>query len=189
MNETEILDQSSVEEQVQTETGTLTDANANRQAIDSVFTILGFEKCFLDESHSPGKPNIRTRTKSAPLVLHVDDDVDLVDAVTSRLAAAGYRVASALDGVSGMQEALKHPASAIILDYDMPNGRGDVVIDLLKGNERTQDIPIIVLTAVQQKHLKRTLLNKGADVFMTKPFEFTELQAVLASLLEGDDEE
>jgi CheY-like chemotaxis protein len=189
MNGIETLDQTSTND-VQTDqcpTETATDANPNRQAIDSVFTILGFEKCFLDESHAPGKPNLRARTKSAPLILHVDDDVDLVDAVTSRLAAAGYRVASALDGVSGMQEALRHPANAIILDYDMPNGRGDVVVDLLKGNERTQDIPIIILTAVQQKHLKRTLLNKGADVFMTKPFEFSELQAAISGLLEGDD--
>ena len=192
MNKTQTFNQTSVNEDVATEecpNETSADMNHNREAIDSVFTILGFEKCFLDDSHSPIKPNIRVRTKSAPLILHVDDDVDLVDAVTSRLAAAGYRVASALDGVSGMQEALRHPASAIILDYDMPNGRGDVVIDLLKSNERTKDIPIVVLTAVQQKSLKRTLLNKGADVFMNKPFEFAELQAVIASLLEGDDNE
>ena len=171
------------------QTATSTAANANREAIDSVFTNLSFEKCFLDESHSPGKPNIRFSDKSAPLILHVDDDVDLVDAVTSRLSAAGYRVASALDGVSGMQEALRHPASAIILDYDMPNGRGDVVIDLLKSNDRTAEIPIIVLTAVQKKGLKRTLLSKGANVFMTKPFEFDELQATIEKLLNGDDDE
>ena len=192
MNESKTITEKRVNCGPQTDecqTETQKGSNSNRQAIDSVFTNLGFEKCFLDESHSPVKPNFQSRTKSAPLILHVDDDVDLVDAVTSRLLAAGYRVASALDGVSGMQEALRHPANAIILDYDMPNGRGDVVIDLLKSNERTQDIPIIVLTAVQQKHLKRTLLNKGADVFMTKPFEFSELQATISSLLDGGDDE
>ena len=174
--------------EVEAQIGTLTLPNANRQAIDSVFTMLGFEECFLDESHSAKKSNLPTQPKTAPLILHVDDDVDLVDAVTSRLAAAGYRVASALDGVSGMQEALRYPADAVILDYDMPNGRGDVVIDLLKANKRTKDIPIIVLTAVQQKHLKRKLLNQGADVFMTKPFEFAELQMVLKDLLRDADQ-
>ena len=170
------------------QTGSSSGLNANRMAIDSVFTTSGFEKCFLDESHFLGKPNMQTQAKSAPLILHVDDDVDLVDALSSRLAAAGYRVASALDGVSGMQQALRHPANAVILDYDMPNGRGDVVIDLLKANKRTQDIPIIILTAIQKNHLKRKLLSKGADIFMTKPFEFTELQTVLRSLLDGNDD-
>ena len=182
MNNTDTFAQTEIE--ADTQTAPLSEQkNSNRHAIDNVFTSLGFEKCFLDESHSSGKPSTRTRAQSVPLVLHVDDDVDLVDAVTSRLAAAGYRAASALDGVSGMQEALRYPASAVILDYDMPNGRGDVVIDLMKANERTRDIPIIVLTAVQKKHLKRKLLNQGADVFMTKPFEFAELQTALSDLL------
>ena len=171
---------------VETQTETLTESNSSRQEIYSVVTILGHEKCFQDESHPPRKPMLSRKAKSAPLVLHVDDDVDLVDAVTSRLAAAGYRASSALDGVSGVQEALRQSANAIILDYDMPNGRGDAVIELLKANDKTKDIPIIVLTAVHQKNLGRKLLNKGADIFMTKPFEFAELQANLKSLLEGD---
>ena len=185
MNKTDAFTQTS--NVVKAQTHTVAELNAKREEIYSVVTILGFEKAFADDSHSPRKPNIRTPSESAPLVLHVDDDVDLVDAVTSRLAAAGFRATSALDGVSGVQAALRTQANAIILDYDMPNGRADAVIDLLKANDQTKTIPIIVLTAVQQKHLERKLLNKGADMFMTKPFEFTELQANLKSLLEGDD--
>ena len=151
--------------------------------IDRVFTQVGFDKFFLDDSHAPRTPHMFAQEQLAPLVLHVDDDQDLVDAVTSRFQAAGYRVASALDGVSGVQEALAHPADAIILDYDMPNGRGDIVIDLLKGNDKTKDIPIVVLTAVHKKGLKRELLSKGADVFMTKPFDFEELQATVFDLI------
>ena len=154
-----------------------------RHAIDAVFNGLGFDQLFLDEPHAPSKPKMQKNKGLAPLVLHVDDDVDLVDAVTSRLKASGFRVACALDGISGMQVALLHPADAIILDYDMPNGRGDVVIDLLKGNDRTKDIPIVVLTAVHQKGLKRQLLGKGADVFMTKPFEFEDLKNTVDSLI------
>ena len=82
-----------------------------------------------------------------------------------------------------MESALVYPADAIILDYDMPNGRGDTVIDLLKGNESTREIPIVVLTAVHKKGLKRELLSRGADVFMTKPFEFSELQSTVSELI------
>ncbi|MDB4766285.1 response regulator [bacterium] len=152
--------------------------------IDRVFTQVGFDQFFLDNSHTPRKPHIIAKKANAPLVLHIDDDQDLVDAVTSRFKASGFRVASALDGVSGVQEALAHPADAIVLDYDMPNGRGDVVIDLLKSNDKTKNIPIVVLTAVHKKGLKRELLSKGADVFMTKPFDFEELQATVSGLID-----
>ena len=160
------------------------DTTMKADVIDRVFTQVGFDKFFLDDSHAPRTPHMLAQESLAPLVLHVDDDQDLVDAVTSRFHAAGYRVASALDGVSGVQAALAHPADAIILDYDMPNGRGDIVIDLLKGNDKTKDIPIVVLTAVHKKGLKRQLLSKGADVFMTKPFDFEELQATVFDLID-----
>ena len=159
------------------------ESTSQASVIDRVFTQVGFDKFFLDDSHTPKSPHMRAKEANAPLVLHIDDDQDLVDAVTSRFQAAGFRVASALDGVSGVQEALALPADAIILDYDMPNGRGDVVIDLLKGNDKTKNIPIVLLTAVHKKGLKRELLSKGADVFMTKPFDFQELQEVVSELI------
>ena len=167
---------------------TRTDTDASKTAvIDRIFTQIGFDKFILDDSHTLKRPHLQSKAEQTPLILHVDDDQDLVDAVTSRFAANGYRVASALDGVSGVQEALLHPADVVILDYDMPNGRGDVVIDLLKSNEKTQSIPIVVLTAVHKKGLKRELLSKGADVFMTKPFDFVELQSTVEDLIDSDE--
>ena len=103
--------------------------------------------------------------------------------MTSRLSAGGFRVASATDGMAGVQSAMIFPVNAVILDFDMPNGCGDTVIDLLKANEKTKDVPIIVLTAVHKKGLKRELLNKGADVFMTKPFEYAELEKAVKDLI------
>jgi CheY-like chemotaxis protein len=162
----------------------VTDSRKKLSTVDRVFSRSGFEKLFLDGAQPPKRPHIRSKDVNAPLVLHVDDDVDLVDAVTSRLRSKGFRVASALDGISGMQAALLYPASVIILDYDMPNGRGDTVIDLLKSNKNTENIPIIVLTAVHKKGLKRQLLNQGANVFMTKPFDFEELQETVSSMID-----
>ena len=154
-----------------------------RSVHDHVFSQIGFDSLFTDGAHTARRPHMRTKDLNSPMILHVDDDQDLVDAVTARFRASGYRVASALDGVSGMQAALLYPATAIILDYDMPNGRGDTVIDLLKSNDKTRNIPIVVLTAVHKKGLKRELLSRGADVFMTKPFEFSELQTTVADLV------
>ncbi len=166
-----------------------TDAPAGkREVIDKVFTQRSFEKLYLDAPHSPRKPKFNIEDGNLPLVLHVDDDIDLVNAVTARFRASGYRVASALDGESGMKEALFHAANAIVLDYDMPNGRGDQVIELLKKHEETENIPIVVLTAIHKKGLKRQLLNQGADSFMTKPFEFAELEETVAGLIDSADE-
>jgi CheY-like chemotaxis protein len=169
---------------VQNNTQVQTSPRKTIRVIDNVFTQVGFDKCFLDNPQPPRRPHIKTQEVEMPLILHDDDDVDLVDAVTSRLKANGYRVACALDGISGVQAALLYPADAIILDYDMPNGRADTVIDLLKANDRTKDIPIVVLTAIQKKSLKRELLSKGADMFMTKPFDFEELQENVTSLID-----
>lgn len=144
-------------------------------------------RLYADSSHAKSRPHFKTTDVNTPLVLHVDDDPDLVDAVTSRFRASGFRVASALDGVTGMKTAMMYSANAIILDYDMPNGRGDTVIDLLKANDKTKDIPIVVLTAVHKKGLKRELLNKGADKFMTKPFEFDQLKSTVSSLIGSNE--
>jgi CheY-like chemotaxis protein len=138
---------------------------------------------YVESAHSFRKPRIQISDTKKSLILHIDDDVDLVDAVTSRLSAGGFRVASATDGMAGVQSAMIFPVNAVILDFDMPNGCGDTVIDLLKANEKTKDVPIIVLTAVHKKGLKRELLNKGADVFMTKPFEYAELEKAVKDLI------
>ena len=175
--------------QAATKTQTLTKLITNRQKINSRNAAFGQHKAFIDQSHPPGKPILPAKAKSAPLILHVDDDVDVVDAVTTRLAAFGYRTASAHDGMSGVNEALRQSVNAIILDYDMPNGRGDVVIDLLRANEKTKDTPIIVLTAVEQKNLARQLLNRGANAFMLKQSKLSSLQAILKTLLDGEDDD
>jgi len=154
------------------------------KALVQVFTIAGFDSCFLNSAESPKRPHFKVSDNQSPMVLHIDDDIDLVDALTVRLRAAGMRVGCALDGQSGIQAALNEPASAIILDYDMPNDRGDVILDLLKKNERTQNIPVVVLTAIHKRGLKKEMLSRGASAFMTKPFEFEELLGVVNSLVE-----
>lgn len=124
-----------------------------------------------------------------PLVLHIDDDVDLVDALTTRLVASSFRVESAFDGQGGIELARNRPVNAIILDYDLQGGRGDAIVAKLKSDDRTKNIPIIILTAVQERGLQREMLVRGADRFMTKPFEFKELESTVRDLIYGDKEE
>lgn len=108
-------------------------------------------------------------------VLHVDDDKELSDVLKRKLQLHGISVIRAFDGTTGVRKAMMHPASAIILDYEMPNGRGDYVLTRLRDNPLTREVPIVVLTGTKDRFLERRLLNMGANAFFNKPPEFGKL--------------
>ena len=112
-------------------------------------------------------------------VLHVDDDREFTNVVRQRLAPLGISVVSVYDGRSGIRKAFSRDASAIILDYEMPNGQGDFVLGRLKENSITRDIPVIVLTGKKDRFLERRLLGMGASLFLNKPPQFDRLIAEL----------
>ena len=72
-----------------------------------------------------------------------------------------------------------HPASAILLDYNLPDGQGDYVLRRLKENPATADIPVIVLTGNSSTAVRRQMFNLGADAYLTKPLDFADLMDVL----------
>ena len=96
-------------------------------------------------------------------------------ALKLRLEAHGVAVVRAFDGTSGLRFAFSRPADVIILDYEMPNGRGDYIVQRLKDNPVTNGIPVIVITGRGDRLLERRLLAMGAAKFMNKPPDFCEL--------------
>ena len=119
-------------------------------------------------------------TSMPPWVLHVEDDALFSAALKTRLESHGVAVIRAFDGIDGIRNAFKHPADAIILDVEMPNGSGDEVLRLLKETESTRDIPVILLTCRNDRAFKQKMLNMGAVAYLNKPLEFSELQRELA---------
>ncbi len=115
-----------------------------------------------------------------PWVLHVEDDAQFSDGLKTRLEAHGVAVIRAFDGMDGVRSAFKHPADAIILDVEMPNGSGDEVLRLLKDDESTRDVPVIVLTCHKDRVFRRKMLDMGAIAYLNKPLDFSELQRELA---------
>ncbi len=108
-------------------------------------------------------------------MLCIDDDHDFSTALACRLESHDIGVINAYDGREGFQKAFMQPASAIILDYNMPNGQGDYVLRRLKETPVTREIPVIVLTGRKEASIRRMMLNMGADAFLTKPVEFEHL--------------
>ena len=114
-------------------------------------------------------------------LLLIEDDAGLVFTLTDRLLAAGYGVATALDGVAGLKQALQNVVDCIILDVMLPEKNGfDVCRELRQKGVFT---PILMLTARGQTDDKVTGLKLGADDYLTKPFEAAELLARLEALI------
>lgn len=116
-------------------------------------------------------------------ILVIDDERDLVETITFRLEAAGYKVITAGDGQEGLDKAREMKPDLILLDIMMPKMDGYQVCRFLKFDEEYKDIPIIMLTARGQESDKNTGKNVGADDYVTKPFDGGELLLKIKKLV------
>jgi adenylate cyclase len=112
------------------------------------------------------------------LVLAIDDDPDMIVLLRENLADAGYRVVGATGGQKGLEKARQLQPSVITLDIMLPDVDGWQVLHQLRADPATRDIPVVVLTVVDQEHLGRRL---GAAAYIVKPFERDELVGALRS--------
>jgi DNA-binding response OmpR family regulator len=117
-------------------------------------------------------------------VLIIDDEIDLVETMTFRLESAGYEVINAFDGLEGLDKARAENPDIILLDVMMPKMDGYHVCRMLKFDEKYRHIPIIMLTARGQEQDKATGLEVKADLYMTKPFESSELMTNIKKLID-----
>lgn len=111
----------------------------------------------------------------AKKILVVDDEPELLKAITIRLKASGYELVTAPDGVEGLEKAKSLKPDLIVLDVLMPKMDGYEVCRMLKFDEKYKSIPIIMLTAKAQDIDKAVGKKVGADDYLTKPFETQEL--------------
>lgn len=119
-------------------------------------------------------------------ILHIEDDRELSAALSMRLRPYGVAVIPAFNGMEGYRRAFLHPASAIILDMELPNGNGDYVMRRLKETPVTRDIPVIVLTGRKERTVERQMMNLGADAYLHKPVNLDELLAILERVTKLD---
>ena len=106
------------------------------------------------------------RTDRNRCILAIDDDPDTIYLLRENLTEAGYEVIVASDGEDGLRKARQHRPGAVVLDILMPQKDGWQVLHQLKADPETRDIPIIVLSIVDQKDLGFRL---GASDYLLKP--------------------
>jgi DNA-binding response OmpR family regulator len=114
---------------------------------------------------------------AAATILVIDDDPVIQDLMTSFLGKEGYHVIVAPGGEEGLVEARKSRPDVITLDVAMPRMDGWTVLGALKADPALADIPVIMLTMVDNKNMGYAL---GAVDYMTKPLNRERLAAVLA---------
>lgn len=108
-------------------------------------------------------------------ILVVDDEKDITETLSFMLKANGYDVITAFDGENGLKAAKEENPDLIILDVMMPKINGYKIARLLKYDNKYKHIPIIMVTARGQDTDKLIGEETGADVYITKPFEFEEI--------------
>ena len=118
-----------------------------------------------------------------PRVLLIEDNADVVSYLISCLEA-DYQIDVARNGQEGIERALEMVPDLIISDVMMPEKDGFEVCYTLKQDIRTSHIPVILLTAKADMDSKLTGLRRGADAYLTKPFNEAELLIRVANLLE-----
>ena len=113
--------------------------------------------------------------------LLIEDNAKLASAVTERLTLDGHVVDHGADIASGKDFIATTEYDLILLDIMLPDGDGR---DFLEAQRRLQDeTPVIVLTARSEVSDRVTVLDLGADDYLTKPFDFSELEARCRAVL------
>ncbi|QDU10864.1 response regulator transcription factor [Gimesia aquarii] len=114
-------------------------------------------------------------------ILLVDDDTDILHATTMRLSVAGFETSTAHDGMEAAAAVIAEQPDAIVMDVRMPYKDGLTILDELKKESNTRQIPIVMLSASLID--KERALDAGASYFLTKPYEGHKLvEAVNAAI-------
>src|SRR5690349_8502977 len=116
------------------------------------------------------------------MVLIVDDEYIGRETLQSVLEGEGYQLEMAENGMQAIEKAKKLLPDVILLDVMMPGMTGFEVCQRIRSDPEIAEIPIIVLTALDDRESLLTALKSGADDFISKPFDRYELRARLLGI-------
>ncbi len=108
-------------------------------------------------------------------ILLIEDEPNIVEAITFILLRDGWQVDAHSDGATAMVAIRDTKPDAIILDVMLPNKSGFDILGELRADPKTSDLPVMILTARGQTKDRERAMDLGADAFMTKPFSNSEV--------------
>jgi len=110
----------------------------------------------------------------------VDDDAEVREVVATVLEDDGYRVDTASNGAEALSKAGQHPPDAVILDARMPVMDGWAFLARWRARPAKHRPPVLVVSSARDW---RTALDRGAQAYLSKPFDIDTLETTLASVL------
>ncbi len=116
-------------------------------------------------------------------ILVVDDEININQVLSEILKLEGFEVVCAFDGEEAIDKARSGIPAVILLDIGLPKKTGWEVLEILKGDEQTRAIPIIVLSAWSQKEDIDRGIGLGAYKYLTKPFNPLDVIAALNEII------
>src|SRR5438034_9864597 len=126
--------------------------------------------------------------KDQKKILAVDDERHIVRLVQVNLERQGYEVVTAFDGKEALEKVASENPDLVVLDVMMPYMDGFEVLQNLKKNPTTRDIPVIMLTAKAQDADVFKGWQSGVDCYLTKPFNPMELTAFVKRIFRSHDD-
>jgi DNA-binding response OmpR family regulator len=120
-----------------------------------------------------------------PTILVCDDDDGLRELMKVALGRR-YRYLEAADGDTGIELCRKEHPDLVLLDVMLPGRSGLHVLEALRADEGTRNIPVVIVSAWQSPDDRSSATAIGADAFLGKPFELEELTSTVATLLERE---
>ena len=122
-------------------------------------------------------------TEDRQKILLADDEASIRRILETRLKMAGYDVCTAQDGEEAVNAFNKYNPDLVVLDVMMPNMNGWQTLKAIRSDENTKDLPVIMLTAVNEEQKMVTGLKIGADDYIVKPFMLPNLLARMEAVL------
>ncbi len=135
---------------------------------------------------SKNKSKVKENNTEKPNILLVEDNKDLLAYIKNELIER-FNIYEAGDGEEGLKLAIENIPDLIISDLMMPKLNGSALCQSVKENPVTNHIPVIMLTAVSSNNKKFESFTKGADAYITKPFNSEELIIRVNNLIESRD--
>lgn len=116
-------------------------------------------------------------------ILAVDDDKHIADLLKVVLEQEGYKVVPVYGGQEALEKLKQMKPDLVLLDIQMPKMNGWQVLEAIKQDENTKDIPVVMLTGMESDFDKETMKAKGVEDYIMKPFMFDDLLSRVKKIL------
>ena len=125
------------------------------------------------------------RQRVMSTVLVVEDSVTQREMITDLLKGSGLSVSIATDGVEALEHIEGHRPDLVVLDIVMPLMNGYEVCRRIKADPKTQNVPVVMCSSKGEEFDRYWGMKQGADAYIAKPFQPTELVGTVKQLLRG----